>query len=55
MLTLWALLLLNPVPGVNVPPHDVAYYRSAQQCQHARAAFERRWAEYKYICEPIYR
>jgi hypothetical protein len=33
----------------------VAYYRSAQQCQHARAAFERRWAEYKYICEPIYR
>jgi hypothetical protein len=31
MLTLWALILLNPVPGVDVPPRDVALlpYRAA--------------------------
>jgi hypothetical protein len=55
MLTLWVLILLNPVPGVNVPPHDIAYYRSVQQCEHAHAASVRRWPELKYTCLPIYR
>jgi hypothetical protein len=55
MLTLWVLILLNPVPGVNVPPSDVAYYRNVQQCEHAGAAFARRWPEFKYTCGPVYR
>jgi hypothetical protein len=50
MLTLWALILLNPVPGVNIPPRDVAYFRSVQQCEHAAAASMRRWPEFKYDC-----
>jgi hypothetical protein len=55
MLTIWALILLNPVPGVNVPPHDIAYYRSAHQCEHVRAVSVRRWPEHKYTCLPLYR
>jgi hypothetical protein len=55
MLTLWALIVLNPVPGVNVPPRDIAYYRSVQQCEHVRAASVRRWPEIKYTCLPVYR
>ena len=50
MLTLWALILLNPVPGVSVPPRDVAYFRSVQQCEYAAAASMRRWPEFKYDC-----
>jgi len=50
MLTLWVLILLNPVPGVNVPPRDIAYYHSVQQCEHAAAASVRRWPELKYTC-----
>ena len=55
MLTVWALILLNPVPGVNVPPRDIAYYRNAHQCEHAHAASVRRWPELKYTCLPLYR
>ena len=55
MLTLWALILLNPVPGVNVPPRDVAYFRSVQQCEHAAAASMRRLPEFKYDCLRIMR
>jgi hypothetical protein len=55
MLTLWALIVLNPVPGVNVPPRDIAYYPSVQQCEHAGTAFVRRWAEIKYTCLRITR
>ena len=50
MFTLWVLILLNPVPGVNVPPRDIAYYRSVQQGEHAAAASVRRWPEIKYTC-----
>jgi hypothetical protein len=55
MLTLWALIVLNPVPGVNVPPRDVAYYHSVQQCEHAAAASVRRWPELKMDCLRITR
>jgi hypothetical protein len=55
MLTLWILILLNPVPGVNEHPRDIAYFRSAQHCEHARAASMRRSPEFKYTCLPIYR
>jgi hypothetical protein len=55
MLTLWALIVLNPVPGVNVPPRDIAYYHSVQQCEHAGAASVRRWPEIKYTCLRITR
>ena len=55
MLTLWALILLNPVPGVSVPPRDVAYFRSVQQCEYAAAASMRRWPEFKYNCLRIMR
>jgi hypothetical protein len=43
------------VPGVSVPPRDIGYYRSVQQCEHARAALERRWAEITYTCLMITR
>jgi hypothetical protein len=55
MLTVWVLILLNPVPGVNVAPRDIAYYRSVQQCEHVHAASVRRWPEFKYTCLPLYR
>ena len=38
-----------------VPPRDIAYYRSAHQCEHAHAASVRRWPELKYTCLPLYR
>jgi hypothetical protein len=55
MLTLWVLILLNPVPGVNEHPRDIAYYRSEHQCEHVRAISKHRWPEHKYTCLPIYR
>ena len=55
MLTLWALILLNPVPGVDVPPRDVAYFRTIAQCEHVAAVFKRRWPEFRYDCLRITR
>ena len=55
MLPPWALILLNPVPGVDVPPRDVAYFRTIAQCEHVAAVSKRRWPEFRYDCLRITR